>query len=284
MQSVQGKGLGMVATRVIQQGEIVTKETAVMNISGNETAGKLAALEQQLSMLPPDKQQSVLSLHALEEGDAKIARIFDGNCIQASGESAGLFPTIARINHSCRPNVVWGDMSGRSMGKEVRATRRIQAGEEICANYLDEVNTNFNEASYRQAALAKWGFHCQCVSCSLPPQEQEEDDRMRSECGRLDGRVTEMVERQDLTGALRAARDKLRILLRLQDSLTTDLPSAYMEMFELLSISRVFASMGEGVDSEDPEEYRRKAEELSTLLGDRFVEGYRRKYREVLYG
>merc|ERR1712179_428053 len=127
----------------------------------------------------------------------KLVRIFQGNCIQASGEYAALFPTIARINHSCSPNVVWGDTSGSSVVKEVRVTRRIQSGEEICANYLDDVNTNFNAASYRQAALAKWGFHCQCVSCILPQKEQEEDDRLRSECGRLDGRITVMIERQD---------------------------------------------------------------------------------------
>ena len=41
-----------------------------------------------------------------------------------SGRYAGLFPTIARINHSCRPNVVWGQRGKDPMAKEVRVTRR----------------------------------------------------------------------------------------------------------------------------------------------------------------
>ena len=41
-----------------------------------------------------------------------------------SGRCAGLFPTIARINHSCRPNVVWGQRGKNPMAKEVRVTRR----------------------------------------------------------------------------------------------------------------------------------------------------------------
>ena len=44
-----------------------------------------------------------------------------------------------RINHSCSPNVVWSWVaaSGGYEVKEVRAVRRIEAGEELCANYID---------------------------------------------------------------------------------------------------------------------------------------------------
>ena len=44
-----------------------------------------------------------------------------------------------RINHSCSPNVVWSWVaaSGGYEVKEVRAVRRVEAGEELCANYID---------------------------------------------------------------------------------------------------------------------------------------------------
>lgn len=49
------------------------------------------------------------------------------------------WPCPLRINHSCSPNVVWS-WAAASEGyevKEVRAVRRVEAGEELCANYID---------------------------------------------------------------------------------------------------------------------------------------------------
>ena len=48
-------------------------------------------------------------------------------------EGSGLYPKIARINHSCAPNSIWtwvaSDRSRRK--KEVRACRHIRKGEEV---------------------------------------------------------------------------------------------------------------------------------------------------------
>ena len=38
-----------------------------------------------------------------------------------SGARAGLYPGIARINHSCAPNVVWSWTRGNARRKQVRA-------------------------------------------------------------------------------------------------------------------------------------------------------------------
>ena len=53
-------------------------------------------------------------------------------------EGSGLYPKIARINHSCAPNSIWTwvarDRSRRR--KEVRACRQIMRGEEVKILYL----------------------------------------------------------------------------------------------------------------------------------------------------
>ena len=54
-------------------------------------------------------------------------------CPDIQVEGSGLYPKIARINHSCAPNSIWTwvarDRSRRR--KEVRACRPIRRGEEV---------------------------------------------------------------------------------------------------------------------------------------------------------
>ena len=51
----------------------------------------------------------------------------------SSGGLAGLYPTVARINHSCWPNVVWSGLRGKQERKEIlkKHKRELeQVGEE----------------------------------------------------------------------------------------------------------------------------------------------------------
>ena len=66
-----------------------------------------------------------------------------------------------RINHSCSPNVVWSWVaaSGGYEVKEVRAVRRIEAGEELCANYIDSF----------QVRASAWTLSQYCISRELWP-------------------------------------------------------------------------------------------------------------------
>ena len=112
-----------------------------------------------------------------------------------------LYPTIPRMNHSCSPNAVWSWKKGNTKRKDVRAIRksvskdlnrlnsleflRISEGDEICSNYIDDVETNYNTTKTRQvskndniyklkfnsilkASLQRWNFLCACPVCSLP--------------------------------------------------------------------------------------------------------------------
>eukprot|EP00322_Chrysochromulina_rotalis_P019088 CAMPEP_0115853070 /NCGR_PEP_ID=MMETSP0287-20121206/13317_1 /TAXON_ID=412157 /ORGANISM="Chrysochromulina rotalis, Strain UIO044" /LENGTH=385 /DNA_ID=CAMNT_0003307141 /DNA_START=18 /DNA_END=1175 /DNA_ORIENTATION=+ len=84
-----------------------------------------------------------------------------------------LFPHIARLNHSCRPN-----MEVHFLGEDSEATliakRDIAAGTELSISYIDD-----NErAGYRdrRASLRDYGFECDCPKCTV---EEEWTRRLR---------------------------------------------------------------------------------------------------------
>jgi len=269
----------MVASRIIKMGELVLEEKAVLVVPKENAVQQEVILEEQFGKLTKKEQKKVMDLHWEGEGNPLVAA-FRTNCIQAEcGTRAALFPSIARINHSCAPNVVWGPKKGLPLVKEVRASRRIEAGEEICSNYLDDPETTYCARSLRQESLQKWGFRCTCPSCSLTGLALEQDDDLRSKCGEEHSRVMDMVQMEDLPGALRAAQAKLDLLKRLGDALISDLPAAHMEVFEFLAISKAL-----GRQADDPEPHRCEAERLSKLLGDKYLEGYNKKYNNIMYG
>ena len=61
-----------------------------------------------------------------------------------------------RINHSCSPHVVWSWVaaSGGYEVKEVRAVRRVEAGEELCANYIDSFQVGASAWTLSQCNIA----------------------------------------------------------------------------------------------------------------------------------
>ena len=61
----------------------------------------------------------------------------------------------------------------------MRAVRSIGRGEEMCVSYIDSFDNNFNTRQARQRVLDNWGFVCDCQVCSLPSQQQQENDDIR---------------------------------------------------------------------------------------------------------
>ena len=80
--------------------------------------------------------------------------------------SNGIFPTIARFNHSCVPNseFAWNE---KKQVQEVRALRKIENGEEITLCYFTS-KWQLESAEVRKNYLFQsYGFYCDCKSCSL---------------------------------------------------------------------------------------------------------------------
>ncbi|KAL5389142.1 hypothetical protein DPSP01_002457 [Paraphaeosphaeria sporulosa] len=146
-----GKGLGVFAAHTLETGSIIMREAPVITIKPPKhapgtgyplpvisqlvhaeynrlsEAQKHSVLDLTYSVLPIDLQRYGSNLDIL-------GLIFRNNAYD-TGSEIGLFPKIARINHSCRPNAAyyWNDRLKRRF---VYATREIEAGEEIFVSFI----------------------------------------------------------------------------------------------------------------------------------------------------
>ena len=80
--------------------------------------------------------------------------------------SNGIFPTIARFNHSCIPSAefCWNEKAGK---QEIRAIRNIRAQEEITLCYFTSQWQLEDSDVRRHYLLEYYGFCCTCRACEL---------------------------------------------------------------------------------------------------------------------
>ena len=98
---VPGRGLGVVATATLPPGHLLLSEAPTMVI----TEWSATALSSAFFQLPEEQQEQVLGLANSQEGVGRVAGVALTNMLPLAEPGAfGIFPTIARVNHSCRPN------------------------------------------------------------------------------------------------------------------------------------------------------------------------------------
>lgn len=109
------------------------------------------------------------------------------NCcaLNPSIDQLGVFFSFARVNHSCRPNVV-NMVDGDAM--TVVAQRDIKAGEEITISYFLPADDILLDKTGRQARLRERqemfglkGWGCCCELCTAPGAETSASDMIRLE-------------------------------------------------------------------------------------------------------
>jgi hypothetical protein len=166
------KGLGVFATHDLEVGEIIMRETPILKItppalvpgSGYPMSEVSKLVQKEFEALPSNQQEEIMSLtyHATttEETQDKLGIIFKNNAYN-TGNQVGLFPVIARINHSCRPNTsyYWSEKLNKRI---VYATRKIKRGEEFSVSYIPLLLAR----EQRQKLLARYGFKCACEACT----------------------------------------------------------------------------------------------------------------------
>ncbi|KAJ4303603.1 SET domain-containing protein 5 [Kalmusia sp. IMI 367209] len=104
-----------------------------------------------------------------------LGLIFRNNAYD-TGSEIGLFPKIARINHSCRPNAAyyWNEKLKKRF---VYATREIEEGEEISVSFISLLLPR----EERRTKLARYGFVCTCPACSQHPVDLHYSDKARTD-------------------------------------------------------------------------------------------------------
>ncbi|KAK7970572.1 Het domain protein [Apiospora saccharicola] len=194
--SIPGKGIGIVATRLIRRGEeiMAIRPAVVVHedlIDELELDCQNTLLDQAASALPDERRQLFLA-QAGELGGHRIADIMFTNSFQVSLGAEGQrhfgnFPEVSRLNHDCRPSLAY--YIDQNLTHHTHAVRDIQPGEELTISYLD----SFRARSVRQArARASWGFSCGCSQCSLPKAEAEASDSRLFSIYQVENQLTDL--------------------------------------------------------------------------------------------
>lgn len=134
-------------------------------------------VQDKFEALSSEAQEEILSLTSYDlatEGETGLLiNIFRNNAYN-TGDHVGLFPKIARINHSCRPNTsyYWSEQLNKRI---VYATRKINKGEEFSVSYISLLLPRHE----RQKHLDRYGFKCQCEACAQKQAAIEASDNHR---------------------------------------------------------------------------------------------------------
>ena len=92
----------------------------------------------------------------------------DRSCQTAKGRACcrrDLGLEVSRFNHSCSANalIAWKE---ETQSYQIRTVSKIEAGEEICINYLCGKSMFMKNIRTRQRRLlVDWGFECECILC-----------------------------------------------------------------------------------------------------------------------
>ncbi|KAF2249114.1 SET domain-containing protein [Trematosphaeria pertusa] len=186
-----GKGLGVFASHSLETGSIIMREAPILRISppdstqgsGYPLSEVTKLVRQEFERLSPAEQSEVLGLtyhtqpgeKEKEDKDEVLGLIFRTNAYN-TGSSIGLFPKIARINHSCRPNAAyyWSEKLNRRI---IYASRPILRGEEISVSYIPLLLPR----AERQQRLHRYGFTCSCSACDQQPRSVALSDTRRTD-------------------------------------------------------------------------------------------------------
>lgn len=184
LEPIPGKGKGLVATQIIPAGTCLISEKPIFTtaeIKSNDVERELVRI---VKKLPKDSQRAFLSLHNNSPGGkepfSNIVRS-NGYPLGASSEVGGIFPNIARINHSCWANCQQAWSSTREQ-ETAFAVREIKPGEELTIAY-----TIGGPSKERKSKLKDlFGFDCRCEICSLPAEKQKQSDERYTGAAKLD--------------------------------------------------------------------------------------------------
>jgi hypothetical protein len=212
LQTVSGKGRGLVATRKISKGTRILSEEPIIRVPEAvlDSQTQLESIHEQVDALTQEQRSAFLSLHNIYVDDAasQYLGIIRTNALPFGDnvEEGGIFLNASRINHACNNNAQksWNENIKRHT---VHAIQDIDEGEEITIYYLGVLN---NRKTRQETLKRKFAFTCSCRLCSLPLDQSRESDRRLNEIVKLD----DAIGRDGLVGIASIPLQKLRYVER----------------------------------------------------------------------
>ena len=246
IKDIEGKGRGLVASKNFQMGDLILKERAVATIrsKGSEAGPEILS---QFNKMTSDERSDFCDLtnghmddiqgrSDLDRHLSEVTSKFNNNAVfSGSGNETGsLFLTYALINHCCSPNVFMDLTYGDETRGEVRALRNIKKGEEITDTYIMLGYLNKYE---RQRELKKWGFICNCHSCTSGDEEDLIDETSKIE-NDIRQHVSKTKSDKNKTDWARIAQMQDKVVTNLQQLSFSSLLLP-MEIVDLVCMSQI---------------------------------------------
>ena len=172
---VEGKGMGMFATRCFVRGEKILVERAA------------CTKEQCLREGHPQGVSEGMRLAAarlMPTGTPGLLAKFELNDFEMDKGVEGLFIYMAYANHSCLSNAAHHSIASHPTLKLLVASRSIEAGEEICHSYIGlqgQVELKQQGQQLQRTLQDKWGFMCTCAACTEPIARAKRDRMLEME-------------------------------------------------------------------------------------------------------
>jgi len=189
---VEGKDLGMVATRRAKLGDLLASEQPVLAVRDAYRKGGKQRFLDSFRELAPEQREAILALYdpgrsnlqlgeeqggenvekeqeEQEEQEESAWRILWSNGINVGREGEhvhALYSTLSRINHSCQANT-FQRCSGQARTVSFFASRGIAKNQEVTLNYLGSTSVLLTREERRQRLAKGWFFTCTCHVCSL---------------------------------------------------------------------------------------------------------------------
>lgn len=209
--TITTRGMGLRSLRKYSCGDEILREYAVMRVPNQQAASSreeaesmhTLAVQQAFDRLSPATKQFVLNLSNRHNSTnsavdlsiiEQIVGVYETNSFLLGGgrqndneggtfdfdqNHGGLFLTIARINHSCRPNAnhIWRPDLQMTL---VFATREIEVGEEISITYGPSGEC-LDTAGRRAYLEERFSFECGCDMCAESSDERDKGDGRMNE-------------------------------------------------------------------------------------------------------
>jgi hypothetical protein len=246
-----GKGLGVFALHDLETGSIVMRETPAIMIqrpdfvkgTGYPISAVSRLVRSEFALLSLAEQEEIMTLtyHAAgaeKESSDRLGLIFRSNAYK-TGEDIGLFPKIARINHSCRPNTSYY-WNAKLNKRVVYANRKINKGEELFDSYIPLLLTR----EERQKYLDPYGFKCNCEACAMGNEAMRESDQRRRDIKKafLDFEPQLTLTVPENKSAIRKARNNAKASLQLVELVQQEgLADFYATAYKIAAISHARA-------------------------------------------
>lgn len=223
---IPGKGKGMIATKKLYPGDIILAETPLIIVPDKtfEDVEKLETyLERKINNMTGDDRDRFLDMaDSRTVGEDQFDEFlysgkFYTNAMNFDGDAA-VCPTMARANHSCRPNAEF--ISRPDLDKMMLVTMYvIEAGQEVNINYMAMTDEGTESRDIRQAFLRKWyGFQCLCTACTLQDDKLVHDDALREtikELQSVEQDSLDVVELEEMISLVYQIQGKLSYILTL---------------------------------------------------------------------